>query len=163
LASAAAPTTAPADNTALAAAAEAVNARRDRLVKARLAFDADINEYTQDAPATDLDRLYLKLSHFYRADCVYDLGDYDDAIKLYDAATLRYQDDPAALGAYVQIVNAYYALGKPAEARTANERAKWLLQHIPAEAFTNGTFAMPKEYWDQWLKWTGNVGMYANR
>jgi tetratricopeptide (TPR) repeat protein len=163
LAAAASPTTAPADSTSLASAAEAVTARRDRLAKARVAFDADIDEYTQNSPVTDLDRLYLKLSHFYRADCVYDLGNYQEAIKLYDAATLRYQDDPAALGAYVQIVNAYYALGKPAEARTANERAKWLLQHIPPEAFNNGTFAMPKEYWDQWLKWTGNVGMYANR
>jgi TolA-binding protein len=166
LAASANPTTAPSAMAAAAAAAavaEAATARHDRLTRARLAYDADINEYTQDPPLTDLDKMYLKLSYFYRADCVYNLGNYDEAIKLYDQATLRYQNDPAALGAYVQIVNAYCALGKPAEARTANERAKWLLQHIPASAFNNGTFAMPKEYWDQWLKWTTQVGMYANQ
>ena len=49
----------------------------------------------------------------------------------------------------MQIVNAYCALGKIDEAKTANERAKWLLQRIPPESFTDGTFAMPKEYWEQ--------------
>ncbi len=51
-------------------------------------------------------------------------------------------------------------LGKPDEAKAANERAKWLLRKMPQEAFTDGTFAMPKAYWEQWLKWTGESGMW---
>jgi tetratricopeptide (TPR) repeat protein len=118
-------------------------------------------EYYRASPATgDVDRLYLKLAHFYRADCIYDLGDFVEAIKLYDAAAFRYQDDPSALAAYVQIVNANCAIGKLDEAKSANERAKWMLRRMPPEAFADGSFSMPKAYWEQWLKWTGQAGMW---
>lgn len=139
---------------------EVASARRDRLNKARGYFDQSIEFYRKTPAAGEMDRLYLKLAHFYRADCVFDLGNYEEAIKLYDAAAFRYQDDPSALAAYVQIVNAYCALGKVAEAKTANERAKWLLRKMPSEAFAEGGFTMPKEYWDKWLQWTSTAGMW---
>jgi tetratricopeptide (TPR) repeat protein len=140
--------------------AEAAKAKKDRLTRARGLYDRVIELYRGKSDLLDLDRLYLKLSHFYRADCVYDLGQYSEAIQLYDLAAFRYQDDPSALAAYVQIVNAYCALGKLDEARTANERAKWLLRRIPAESFKDGSFSMPREYWEQWLKWTSDAGMW---
>ena len=140
--------------------AEATEARKDRLNQAKGLYDRVVELYKTHAPATDIDRLYLKLSHFYRADCMYDLGQYAEAIQLYDTAAFRYQEDPSALAAYVQIVNSYCALGKIDEAKTANERAKWLLARIPAESFKDGTFSMPKEYWEQWLKWTSQAGMW---
>jgi tetratricopeptide (TPR) repeat protein len=119
-------------------------------------------EFARDkAPTRDLDKLHLKLSHFYRADCLYDLGKYEEAIKLYDAAALKYQNDPASLAAYVQIVNSYVALGKVEEAKTANQRAKWLLRKMPDGSFQDGGFSMPKAYWEQWLKWTNDAGLWA--
>jgi tetratricopeptide (TPR) repeat protein len=142
--------------------AEAAGAKRDRLGKARSFYDKVIDLHRDQQPPREIDRLHLKLSHFYRADCVYDLGRYDEAIKLYDAAALKYQDDSSALAAYVQIVNSYCALGKLNEARTANERAKWLLRKMPEGSFRDGTFSMPKAYWEQWLKWTGNTGLFAS-
>jgi tetratricopeptide (TPR) repeat protein len=140
--------------------AEAAAARRDRLLKARALYDQVIDLYRVTAPNDDMDKLYQKLAHFYRADCMYDLGDYDEAIKLYDTAAFSYQDDPSSVSAYVQIVNAYFALGKPEEAKAANNRAKWMLQHMPADAFQDGAFSMPKKYWDQWLQWTNDSGMW---
>jgi tetratricopeptide (TPR) repeat protein len=140
--------------------AEAAAAKRDRLNKAKVLYDRVVDLYKTHAPTTEIDRLYLKLSHFYRADCLYDLGQYAEAIPLYDTAAFRYQEDPSALAAYVQIVNSYCALGKIEEAKTANERAKWLLRRIPPEQFKDGTFSMPKEYWEQWLKWTSEAGMW---
>ncbi len=103
--------------------AEATRARTDRLTRAKELYDRVLSFYRGAAPAGDVDRLYQKLAHFYRADCIYDLGNYMDAIKLYDDAAFRYQDDPAALVAYVQIVNANVALGRIEEAKAANERA----------------------------------------
>jgi tetratricopeptide (TPR) repeat protein len=141
-------------------AAEAAAARKDRLNKAKSLFERVVELYRGHPPTKPVDQLYLKLAHFYRADCLYDLGDFADAIKLYDAAAFRYQDDPSALTAYIQIVNAYCSLGKIQDAKTANERAKWLLRRIPSEAFTDGSFTMPKEYWEQWLKWTSDAGMW---
>ncbi|CAN5648429.1 hypothetical protein BH09PLA1_BH09PLA1_22030 [soil metagenome] len=138
----------------------AAAAKRERLLNARDLYDRVVELYKDHQPSGAIDQLYFKLAHFYRADCLYDLGDYADAIKLYDAAAFRYQEDPSALSAYVQIVNAYCALGKLQEAKTANERAKLMLRRIPAEAFKDGTFPMPKEYWEQWLKWTSESGMW---
>ena len=97
---------------------EVAAAKRERLLKARGYFDRAIDFYHRFPPAGETDKLYCKLSHFYRADCVFDLGNYEESIKLYDNAAFRYQDDPTALAAYVQIVNAYCALGKVAEAKT---------------------------------------------
>jgi len=138
--------------------AEALTAKRDRLGRARQLYDKAIELYKTAPPSADLERLYNKLAHFYRADCVFELGEYVEAIKLYDHAAFRYQDDPSALAAYVQIVNANCALGRMAEAKAANERAKWLLRRMPAEAFANGTFSMPRKYWEDWLRWSGETG-----
>jgi tetratricopeptide (TPR) repeat protein len=140
--------------------AEAAAARRDRLMKARQLYDQTIDLYRVSVPSDDMDKLYQKLAHFYRADCMYDLGNYEEAIKLYDSAAFNYQNDPSSVSAYVQIVNAYFALGKPDEAKAANNRAKWMLQHMPADAFQDGAFSMPKKYWDQWLQWTSDSGMW---
>ncbi len=141
--------------------AEATAAKRDRLNKAKGLYDRVVDLYrAATTPLGDTDKLYLKLAHFYRADCLYDLATYEEAIRAYDAAAFRYQEDPSALAAYVQIVNSYCALGKIDEAKTANERAKWLLRRMPQESFTDGSFAMPKAYWEQWLKWTSAAGMW---
>jgi len=144
-------------------AAEAAAAKKERLGKAKALYERAIELYRGSPPGTEVDRLYQKLSHFYRADCLYDLGGYEEAIRLYDAAALRYQEDPSSLAAYVQIVNAYCALGKYGEARTANERAKWLLRRMPAESFNGGGFTMPKEYWEQWLRWTADSGVWDGK
>ncbi|MBA3405443.1 MAG: tetratricopeptide repeat protein, partial [Gemmatimonadaceae bacterium] len=143
-------------------AAQQMAAKRERLDKARALYDKVVELYRVNPPGkkAELDQLYQKLSHFYRADCVYDLGNYEEAIKLYDQAAFRYQEDASSLAAYVQIVNSYCALGKINDAKTANERAKWLLRRMPPEAFDNDGFTMPKAYWEQWMKWTSEAGMW---
>lgn len=139
---------------------EVEKARRGRLTHAKELYDHVVDLYRDAPPTLDSEKLYYKLSHFYRADCLYDLGEYEAAITLYDNAAFRFQDDPSALAAYVQIVNAWCRLGKPEQAKSANERAKWLLRRIPPDAFSNGTFSMPKEYWEEWLKWSNESGMW---
>jgi tetratricopeptide (TPR) repeat protein len=150
----------PAAAASLASQAEAAAAKRERLNRARQLYDRAIEQFRIDPPERDLDKLYLKLAHFYRADCMYDNGSYEEAIRLYDAAALRYQDDPSALAAYIQIVNAYSALGKFDDAKAANERAKWLLRKMPPDAFKDVQLSMPRKYWDDWLKWTGGAGQW---
>lgn len=140
--------------------AEMESARQDRLKKAKGLYDRVVELYHNNPPTRDTEKLYYKLAHFYRGDCLYDLGDYENAIKLYDNAAFRFQDDPSALAAYVQIVNAWCRLGKTEQAKAANERAKWVLRKIPPQSFTDGSFSMPKEYWEQWLKWANESGMW---
>src|SRR5205085_6206797 len=68
---------------------------------------------------TELEKTFLRNSFFYIGDCAFDMADYSKAVAAYDAAALRYVDDPASLVAMVQIVNAYIAQGQTAQARTA--------------------------------------------
>ncbi len=112
------------------------------------------------APAEELDRLYLRNSCFFRADCMFDLGQYEEAIWLYDLAALKYAGQPEAVAAYVQIVNCYQRLGKPEQARTATERAKWLLKRLPAENFAHRPLPLGKEYFAQWLDWMSQAGTW---
>lgn len=164
-ASAAADKDAEAERTrAVAERKEAEGEIRKRLSRAADLYADVIGQSKQSPEPAELEQLYCKLSHFYQADCTYDLGDFRNAIRLYDVAAGRYQNDPSALAAYVQIVNAYCALGKLSEARTANERAKWLLRKMPAGAFDaagDGGPPMSKEYWEQWLRWTNDTGMFG--
>lgn len=139
---------------------DAERARRERLATAGELFDQVLQHYRERPPARDVERSHLRLAHFYRADCAFDLGDYERAVRLYDQAAFRYQDDASALSAYVQMVNALVALGRTDEARTVNERAKWLLRRMPAGAFSDGSFAMSRESWERWLQWSGESGLW---
>jgi len=87
------------------------------------------------------------------------LGSFIEAIGLYEQAA-KESDVPQALAAHVQIANAYFALGKPDEARKANERAKALLHQLPQGALADGTIPMPRAYLEQWLKWSGSTGTW---
>jgi tetratricopeptide (TPR) repeat protein len=135
--------------------------RKEKLARAKQLYDRVVDMFKEGTPTGEMDKLYLKLAYFYRADCLYDLQQYDEAIGAYDAAAMRYQDDSSALSAYVQIVNAYCEQGRFIDAKRANERAKTLLSRMPPEAFANGAFAMPKSYWQKWLKWTSDAGMWT--
>lgn len=140
--------------------ADILATRHDRLTSAKRYYEKLIEMFRDKEPRGDLDRLYLKLAYFYRADCLYALRNYEEAIAAYDAAAMRYKDDSSALAAYVQIVNAYCEQRQFDKARRANERAMTLLSRMPQDAFANGSFSMPKEYWQQWLKWTNGAGLW---
>lgn len=101
---------------------------------------------------TSLERALLRGAYFHRADVAFDLGRYDQAIDHYDAAAQRYADDPASLVAMAQIVNAYVAQGRWAEARTANERARRRLAEFPDDAFAADQLPAERRHWERWLE-----------
>lgn len=109
-------------------------------------------EQRPSAKLSELDRIYLRNANFYLGDCAFDLGDYDAAVKSYDAARQRYADDPASLVAMVQIVNAYVAQGRWAEARTANERAAQHLSRFPEAVWNRPDLPMERRHWERWLE-----------
>ncbi|MCG3180685.1 MAG: hypothetical protein BIFFINMI_03048 [Phycisphaerae bacterium] len=123
-----------------------------------LAFEA--LRQGSEKPLGELDWLYMRNSHFFRADCMFALGDYDEAIRLYDRAAMEYHDQPEALSAYVRIITCYVLLDRPEQARTANERARWLLKKLPAAGFAQRPLPMSKDYFDDWLKWAGDAGLW---
>ena len=65
---------------------------------------------------------------FLEADCLYDLGEYEQAISLYDRAAQAYVDTPEATRALFQIASCYWHLGAQDEARATYRRALFNLE-----------------------------------
>jgi tetratricopeptide (TPR) repeat protein len=139
--------------------------RVGRLGKAQELFDAVVKglEAREESRRTVLERLFLRNAYFYRADCVYDLGRYEQAIDLYELAARRWADHPASLMALVQIVNSYCELGRVQEAKIANDRARWQLKRIPDEAFKDATLPMTRKHWEEWLRWGSELDLFTAR
>jgi len=109
-------------------------------------------EQSADEQTSELDRLIMRNSTLYRGDCAFDLGDFERAIRFYDAAAQRFADDPASLVAMIQIVNCYVGLQKWGEARTAHERARDRLRALPESAWRDGRAPMDRRHWERWLE-----------
>lgn len=148
------------------------NARADRLAQAAAIFGRVIaildpqSDGTAGlapaAPANPLEATYIRRSYMNRAQCLYDRGDYAAAVKLYDEAATRFSEEPLAVRACVQIVNAYLALKEPTQAQAAAKRGQWILKRIPDEAFaTDNTNPSPRAsnaraYYDRLLAMANN-------
>jgi tetratricopeptide (TPR) repeat protein len=99
-----------------------------------------------------LDGEYLRTAYLDRAACTYELGEYSDAIRRYDAIAARFPTEPLAVESYVQIVNAYLALQETTQAAAAAERARWVLKRIPDDAFPKGPGALGRQYYEDFLQ-----------
>ncbi len=143
---------------------------QERLRRARESYGEVIDRCRSRPPSapagadqrSELDQLYMKLSHLYRADVVYDLsrvsassdlGCYAEALELYDRAAWFYQNDPVAMSAYVQMINCHLRMGNADKARMTLQRAKWALKGIPGEAFVHYAPDEDHAYWEHYLSW----------
>jgi tetratricopeptide (TPR) repeat protein len=95
----------------------------------------------------------LRNCYFGRADALFDLGRYPEAIQAYSAATNRYQHDPESLEAYVQIASCHRRLGRLNEARGTIEQARVVLQRIRPDADFVRTTRLGRQDWAQLLDW----------
>ncbi|MCC7145091.1 MAG: tetratricopeptide repeat protein [Phycisphaeraceae bacterium] len=138
------------------------NERARRLQQSLQLFDQVITELSEvpESALNKLDKIYFRNAYFYRADCAYDLAHYEQAIELYDIAARKWEQDPASLVALVQIVNAYGQLGQVQQARAADRRAQDHLKRIPEEAFNDPDLPMTRRHWDDWLRWTNELGLF---
>jgi TolA-binding protein len=100
-----------------------------------------------------LEAAILRNSYFGRADALFDMGKYEDAIQAYSAATNRYQHEPESLEAYVQIASCYRRLGRTSEARRTLEQARVVLQRIRPDADFAKTTRLARNDWGQLLDW----------
>lgn len=137
----------------------------ERLERAEQLYRDVINRYANRPvdQLNDLDRLCFKLSHFKRADSVFDRSRvgtnvnpavFAEALEIYDRAAWHYQDDPMAMAAYVQMVTCHLRLGQLVEARMTLQRARWALKGISDEQFER--FSPPDQgraFWEDYLAW----------
>jgi tetratricopeptide (TPR) repeat protein len=107
----------------------------------------------QDVQHLPTETSILRNSYFGRADALFDLGRYEEAIQAYSAATNRYQHDPESLEAYVQIASCHRRLGRLSEARGTLEQAKVVLQRIRPDADFVRTTRLARQDWVHLLDW----------
>ncbi len=129
-------------------------ARKERLSRAAGLYD-DVRkalEAKDPKRLSRLEQLELRNSCFFIADCEFDLGNYETAIRHYDAAREKYSGDPASLVAMVQIVNAYVEQGDMKRAATAQERARRFYDSLPVAVWQDPNLPMTQDHWKLWLQ-----------
>jgi tetratricopeptide (TPR) repeat protein len=138
------------------------NLRRQNLEDAKKYFDRAIEFYSRipEGRRSELDTMYLRHSYLYRADCLYDVGRYEEAASLYEKTVLRYQLTNTALSAFTQIINCHIKLGNIEQARISNERAIWQLRKMSDEAFESGSGRYTRRQWEEWFQWIVKSGLW---
>jgi tetratricopeptide (TPR) repeat protein len=129
--------------------------RRNRLRRGAELFGEVIADLERRDPQTRaaLEQVYLQDARLYEAACLYELDRYQAALERYERAAWLYKDSPAALGAYVQVINCDLALGRREEAQTALRRARYLVDSIPDERFAEAGQFESRDEWRRYFDW----------
>lgn len=104
-----------------------------------------------DNDLTELDAAILRNCYFFIGAVLYDLGRYEEAIKVYSNASTRYQNEPAALEALVQVAACHRRLHQPDKARGALAQAKLIWKRLPKDADFLATTNYPRDQWPKLL------------
>jgi tetratricopeptide (TPR) repeat protein len=104
-----------------------------------------------------VEQALLRNTYFAYADVLFDLDDYEQAIKAYLAATNRYQQEPAALEAFVQLASCYRLLNAPAEARGTLLQAQAVLSRMRPDADFTRTTRYNRDEWNQIIGWLAQL------
>lgn len=99
----------------------------------------------------------LRNSYFAKGAALFEMQRYEQAIEAYSTASNRYQTDPIALEAFVQIAQCYSYLNRQVEARGTIEQAKIVLTRLPEDADYSETSHEDRDAWQAYLLWLGNT------
>ncbi len=109
--------------------------------------------------------LYDRLATFYQADCLFELNEAEPlaaALEIYLRAAARYEQEPPALTAQVQIANINLRQGNLRDAARALERARWLLRNIPDGVFAAHSYGADRAHWERYLSVLASSDLFAN-
>ncbi|MEW6199611.1 MAG: tetratricopeptide repeat protein [Planctomycetota bacterium] len=133
--------------------ARAAAESEDRFRRAAELFAAVLQELDTAGGTDAALGVYARLALFYRGDCLFELNRPDTlqaALAAYRNAAARYDGQPPALAAQVQIANVLLRQGDVTEAARVVERARWLLRGMPAQAFAERRGGSRAD-WEQFL------------
>jgi tetratricopeptide (TPR) repeat protein len=94
----------------------------------------------------------IRRAALYRADCAFELQQFDRAVSLYDHASREYSGHQSSMYALIQIVNCYTAMGDAERAASAHHRALVRLRQLPDDAFAAPDGLMDRTAWERWLE-----------
>lgn len=125
--------------------------RLARLNKAFEAYSKVVDVLESRDRRGPLEDVALRNSFFFRGDCAFEMQDFEEAIRQYDAAKERYPRDPASLVALTQMVSALVEKGDVAGAKVANEKARKFYESLPETVWDDPSLPMGKREWERWL------------
>ena len=112
-----------------------------------------LNRRLESEEIGELEQLMLRNSYFARADMLFELGRYEDALAAYTSATSRYQNRPESLEAYLQIARCYRKLNRPKEAQGTLKQARVVLNNMDEDADFTATTRYNRTQWGTLLDW----------
>lgn len=118
---------------------------------------ADLVAKQERADLTEVEQRILRNAYFGKADALFDLDMYEDAIQAYSSATNRYQQAPESLEAYVQIAVCQRKLDRLADSRRTLEQARLVLGRMPADASFLNTTRYDRNEWNELLTWLSSL------
>lgn len=115
------------------------------------ALERDLIHRQDQGELTEIEQAMLRNCFFARADVLFDMGRYQDAIGAYSSATNRYHDQPEALEGLVQIASCHRRTNRFDEARKTLQQAQEMLERIPPDAQFTNTTRFDRAEWAQLL------------
>lgn len=141
---------------------EMLQKKAQRLGNAETLYGKVIQRFGQ-RPRRDLstiEALQVMLSYGYRADCAFDLGDYESALDRYQEVVRVYGDHPVAMPAYMQIISCLESLGRTLDVPPALRRAQFLTGRIPEDAHDALLSTRTPHQWERFFGWLARTGRY---
>ncbi len=143
--------------------AGAAQAKRDRLGSAATEFGKVVGALAarDEDGLSAAEQAELKSAYVQRADCLFEAGRFGEAGPAYAEVLWRYEREPAAVPAALQIVHCNLRLGRRDEAKRGLERVRWLLGKIPAAAFERERAMPGRGYWEELLERFSRSGLVS--
>jgi len=114
-------------------------------------LQATLNELQSRRPLWPHEDALLRNCYLFRGATLADLERFEDAIDVYATTTNRYQHEPVALEAYIQIAYCYQRLHRPNEADGVLAQAQIVLESTPEEASFSEVTNFSREQWKEVL------------
>lgn len=143
--------------------AAVVKAKRERQSAAAVEFGKVVGALAarDEDVLSAAERAELKSAYVQRADCLFEAGRYGEAAPAYAEVLWRYEREPVAVPAALQIVHCNLRLGRRDEAKRGLERVRWLLGKIPAAAFDRERAMPGRGYWEELLERFSRSGLVS--
>lgn len=138
-------------------ASQVRHVRLSRMQESQSAFQKALAEYKEllnrlsrqqiDRPLNPWEKVLLRNTLFGMGDAASRLGHYDAALEAYTAVANRFQSEPVALVAYVQMASVYRELAQPDRARQILRQAQLVLNRLPEDPSFTKTTPMARSEW----------------
>lgn len=113
---------------------------------------SDLEGISTHRALTPDEEAILRQAQFAYADTRFEMGKYDEALRLYNQLADRYKHQLEELNALRHVWQCHGLLRQPDQVRTSLDRLRGALNEMPAAAFDGSTETATRLYWENWVR-----------